>query len=428
VDLLFISFSATGLDAAVSKDVMLVLKEWVQVSGGTVIAALLQATPECFALYDDLILMKEGQVLYHGPRVDVAAFMEQSWGLTAPEDMDLADFIIEVLTNPVQQFRKQARAHAHGKVQRKFALHPSLPKELEHLADGETNGSPHPLLTNGHANGNGHTNGNGNGTDGAYLSDGRIASPSPKEDSVSHVRFHLGAAEEQEPLVEQEGQEPGASAVAPSNAPLQTVAQGRATAQASARAVAAAALSSSAVVGPLSGDDALPLLARQQSNWPVTTDALVAAYKRSAYYLLQRASVERVQSERPTKLQQAKSDKAQLTPYTLAQYGHLYTRGFATHTRLSLRRQFTLLSRDKQTVPPRAFSAILQSLIFGSLFFRLASDNFFPKIGILLFSIMFFAMGNFTELVRRNTHTRANSQIHALCPPMNERLAVKGTG
>jgi len=94
----------TGLDAAVSRDIMVVLKKWCEVSGGSVIAALLQATPECFELYQDLILMREGVELYHGPRGEVAEFMEREWGLVAPDDQDLADFIVDVLTNPEQQF------------------------------------------------------------------------------------------------------------------------------------------------------------------------------------------------------------------------------------------------------------------------------------------------------------------------------------
>jgi len=390
----------TGLDAAVSRDVMVVLREWCQVSGGTVIAALLQATPECYELYDDLILMREGKVLYHGPRVDVAQFMEQSWGLVAPDDMDIADFIIEVLTNPLQQFHKQQRAHAKGKVQRKFPLEAALPKELAPYAEKEKS------KANGAANG--AANGHANGHAGNYLASPVSPGPAAAQ-SVSVVRFHV-AAEEDEPLPNGAG----ANGVHSSQLSL-----------ASSSGVALSGEEAAAAVVPAAGtEDALPLLARNSSQWPVTTDAMLSGYKHSSYYLLQRAAVERVQNERSAKVTALKAAKR--TPYTLAQYGSLYTRGFITHTRLSLGRQFTLLSRDKQTVPPRAFSAILQSLIFGSLFWNLSSENFYPKIGILLFSIMFFAMGNFTELPATFEGRNAvYKQVDAgMFPPLSYAISI----
>lgn len=313
----------TGLDAAVSRDIMVVLKKWCEVSGGSVIAALLQATPECFELYQDLILMREGVVLYHGPRAEVAEFMEREWGLVAPDDQDLADFIVDVLTNPEQQFRKQVRRLADGLASYKFTQPPGAKaaavQPLNGLQQEQSNGATKP------------------------------------EPSSSHVRIHTGDDED--------------DAAAPVVSATKIVAYPRES----------------------------PSRHANGEN-PITTAAMLARYKASSYYQLQRAAVDRVQSERASKLAQLESVKAARTPYTHAQYGQLYTRGFATHTKLSLGRQFTLLKRDKQTAPPRAFSAIIQALIFGSLFYRLEPSNFYPKIGILLFSIMFFAMGNFTEL------------------------------
>ena len=38
---------------------------------GTVLMALLQPPPETFDLFDDIILLSDGFVVYHGPRTEV---------------------------------------------------------------------------------------------------------------------------------------------------------------------------------------------------------------------------------------------------------------------------------------------------------------------------------------------------------------------
>lgn len=338
----------TGLDAAVSRDIMLVLREWCQVSGGTVIAALLQATPECFALYDDIILMKEGRIVFQGPRTEVQQFMEQSWGFIAPDDMDLADYIVQVLTNPDQVMERQQRQLRQGKLQRKF---PTLAEEAAKAAGGlATNG----VSVNGAA-ANGVTSTASAGSVDVHV-EGPNGDAVHDEPSASRVRFHIS---DDEPAhthgVNGVNGTNGASASPPA-------------------------------------PDSTKLLS------PVNTQSMLQAYKDSVFYARQLEEYARIEREGQVVAQNLAALKAERSPYTLAQYGHLYTRGFGTHTKLALGRQFTLLARDKQTVPPRIFSAIFQSLIFGSLFFDLDTDNFYPKLGILLFSIMFFAMGNFTEL------------------------------
>jgi ABC-type multidrug transport system permease subunit len=293
----------TGLDAAVARDIMVVLRDWCEVSGGTVISALLQPTPECYELYDDLILLKEGEIVYHGPRVDMEQFMEHHWGLIAPPEMDIADFIIEVLTNPKEQFDKQQHRIKKGTLKRKFSLQERNILEKIQLQQGRND----------------------------------------------QVTFHFEKINS-DTVVEEKDNDP------------------------------------------------TPLLARTQQAWPISNAQLLAAYKQSRYYEYQLSAVAAVESARSVKLSNLAQIKQHHSPYTLAQYGQLYTRGFVGHTGAALKRQFLLLGRDKQTVPPRAFSAIFQALIFGSLFYRLATEDFYSKLGILLFSLMFFAMGNFTEL------------------------------
>jgi len=99
----------TGLDAAVARDIMVVLRQWCAISGGTVIAALLQPTPECYQLYDNVILMKEGHILYQGPRQDIPHFLWHYHGLEVAPDADIADFLVDWLTDPRLVYGRQSK-------------------------------------------------------------------------------------------------------------------------------------------------------------------------------------------------------------------------------------------------------------------------------------------------------------------------------
>ena len=56
------------------------------------IVTLLQPPPETFALFDDLILLSEGQVIYSGPVEEVVPYFE-SLGYRLPDRMDAADWL-----------------------------------------------------------------------------------------------------------------------------------------------------------------------------------------------------------------------------------------------------------------------------------------------------------------------------------------------
>lgn len=54
--------------------------------------ALLQPPPEVFNLFDDVLLLSEGQVVYHGPREEVMPFFN-SLGFDIPPRKGVADFL-----------------------------------------------------------------------------------------------------------------------------------------------------------------------------------------------------------------------------------------------------------------------------------------------------------------------------------------------
>ncbi|KAH7837053.1 hypothetical protein Vadar_009010 [Vaccinium darrowii] len=60
----------------------------------TMVIALLQLAPETFDLFNDVILLSEGQVVYQGPRENVQEFFEYM-GFKCPDRKGIADFLQE---------------------------------------------------------------------------------------------------------------------------------------------------------------------------------------------------------------------------------------------------------------------------------------------------------------------------------------------
>lgn len=93
---LFMDEISTGLDSSTTYQITKCLGNFVHLMDGTVLIALLQPAPETFNLFDDLILLSEGYIVYHGPRAEVLDFFE-SLGFCLPPRKGVADFLQEVI-------------------------------------------------------------------------------------------------------------------------------------------------------------------------------------------------------------------------------------------------------------------------------------------------------------------------------------------
>lgn len=83
---------STGLDAATTYDICKLLGEVNALTESIKIVTLLQPPPETFALFDELVLLSEGQVIYSGSVEKVVPYFE-SLGYILPERMDAADWL-----------------------------------------------------------------------------------------------------------------------------------------------------------------------------------------------------------------------------------------------------------------------------------------------------------------------------------------------
>lgn len=92
---LFMDEISNGLDSSTTFQIVSFLKHLVHITNATALISLLQPAPETFDLFDDIILMAEGRIAYHGPRTYVCKFFEDC-GFRCPERKGVADFLQEV--------------------------------------------------------------------------------------------------------------------------------------------------------------------------------------------------------------------------------------------------------------------------------------------------------------------------------------------
>ncbi|XP_057870079.1 ABC transporter G family member 36 isoform X2 [Cryptomeria japonica] len=99
---LFMDDISTGLDSSTTFQVVKCLQQFVHIMKGTILMSLLQPAPETFELFDDIILLSEGQIVYQGPRQHVLEFFE-GCGFRCPERKSIADFLQEVTSRKDQE-------------------------------------------------------------------------------------------------------------------------------------------------------------------------------------------------------------------------------------------------------------------------------------------------------------------------------------
>ncbi|RLN81971.1 hypothetical protein BBJ28_00014377 [Nothophytophthora sp. Chile5] len=74
---------STGLDSAATYDIINTQRSVAQKLRKTVVIAFLQPSPEVFALFDDVMILNEGELMYHGPCDRVQGYFD-SLGFSCP--------------------------------------------------------------------------------------------------------------------------------------------------------------------------------------------------------------------------------------------------------------------------------------------------------------------------------------------------------
>ncbi|RLN98073.1 hypothetical protein BBJ28_00023679, partial [Nothophytophthora sp. Chile5] len=112
---------STGLDSAATFDIISTQRSIAHRLHKTVVIALLQPSPEVFALFDDVMILNAGELMYHGPCNKVQGYFD-SLGFACPIGRDIADYLLDLGTQ--EQYRYQTGEPADG------GKHPRSAKEF----------------------------------------------------------------------------------------------------------------------------------------------------------------------------------------------------------------------------------------------------------------------------------------------------------
>ncbi|KAA8540447.1 hypothetical protein F0562_024634 [Nyssa sinensis] len=98
----FMDEISTGLDSSTTFQIVNILRQCVHIFRETALISLLQPPPETYNLFDDIILLSDGQIVYQGPREQVLDFFE-FMGFKCPDRKGVADYLQEVTSRKDQQ-------------------------------------------------------------------------------------------------------------------------------------------------------------------------------------------------------------------------------------------------------------------------------------------------------------------------------------
>ncbi|XP_027329792.1 pleiotropic drug resistance protein 3 [Abrus precatorius] len=98
---LFMDEISNGLDSSTTFQIISCLQHLVHITDATALISLLQPAPETFDLFDDIVLIAEGKIVYHGPSDYILEFFDDC-GFKCPHRKGTADFLQEVISKKDQ--------------------------------------------------------------------------------------------------------------------------------------------------------------------------------------------------------------------------------------------------------------------------------------------------------------------------------------
>lgn len=89
---------STGLDSAVTIDIMKNNAKISQMYNKTLIISLLQPPPDALTVASDVLLLSEGRLIYHAPVADLEPYFNEL-GFKRPPNVALSDFMVDLCTS-----------------------------------------------------------------------------------------------------------------------------------------------------------------------------------------------------------------------------------------------------------------------------------------------------------------------------------------
>lgn len=373
-------------DAAATFDIVSALKKWTRVMRGSAMVALLQPAPEVFDMFDQLILLRHGHMVFQGTQQELRDHLA-ACHITPNPNVDFADWILSFLSDPPTIWKRDLQAAHRGE---QSAMH-SFRESMRLEAATETNGAAKlakaksvetPMaLKDVHLGG------------GSHHHHAHSRHPSSADDFEPQiVRIHMGDDEERSENgsdSDEWGRQPGDVMLPVMSPPLEEAA---------------------GTAGPAAGKTvsiATPSMPPRQKGLgriissklvPLSTGALKKVYESSRFH--SDLQVEIAERKRASLEKAAEAKLLPKSDFTRAQFFKQQSRGLWHHTKTCLWRQNAFMLRSTTFVGPRIFQAIFMGLVAGSLFSGVQQGltDYTPRMGLIIFSMTFISLINMSEI------------------------------
>lgn len=117
---IFLDEPTSGLDTFTAYSVVSQLRDLARM-GRTVVATIHQPSSKTFMLFDDLLLLAEGRVVYYGPLSDVLEYLS-NLGHVCPTYMNPADFLFMEVLNDIETLKDSSSSSLDIAVTDGFAI------------------------------------------------------------------------------------------------------------------------------------------------------------------------------------------------------------------------------------------------------------------------------------------------------------------
>lgn len=97
-DLVFLDEPTTGLDSNLAYELVSILRRIAREKNKTIVTSIHQPSQKAFELFDKVVLISSGRLIYHGPGDEAVKFLS-STGRRIPRSFSPPDFILEVATD-----------------------------------------------------------------------------------------------------------------------------------------------------------------------------------------------------------------------------------------------------------------------------------------------------------------------------------------
>lgn len=114
--ILFLDEPTSGLDLATSASILALLKKLAE-EGTTIVTSIHQPSKELFANFDSMVLLaRGGYVVYNGPANLIGQYLREK-GYSCPENVNIADFVLDVVSVHVSETRESSQARVENLIQ-----------------------------------------------------------------------------------------------------------------------------------------------------------------------------------------------------------------------------------------------------------------------------------------------------------------------